>query len=119
SWIFWLIGAIAGSMSAHVITVKILFHWVLGAAGMHLFLRRLGTAEPGCTLGGVLFAFTNPKVRYTGSALNWSLAWIPWVLLAVHWFAEKPCWRRGAILGTSAAMLLLAGAPAVSLYALV
>lgn len=119
NWLFWLWGAIAGSISSTVILVKILLHWVIGSVGMHLFLRRLGVAEPGCYLGGVMFGFTNPKVRYGGSALNWSLAWIPWVLLAVHWFAEKPGWRRGVILGTSAAMLLLSGAPAVLLYALV
>jgi hypothetical protein len=119
NWIFWLWGAITGSLPSVAITVKILLHWVIGAVGMHLFLRRLGAAEPGCYLGGVLFGWTNPKFRYGGSTLNWSLAWIPWVLLAMHWFAEKPGWRRGAVLGTSAAMLLLAGAPAVLLYAFV
>ena len=57
----------------------------------------MGAGEPACYMGGVLFSWTAPKIRYGGSALNWSMAWIPWVLLALHWFAEKPDWRRGTM----------------------
>ncbi len=111
-------GVLTGSVGYGVVGVKILGHWVLAAAGMHLFLRRLGAREQACYAGGTLVAFTSPRMRYGGSALNWSVAWIPWLLLAAHWFAERPTWRRGVVLGTTFSMVLLAGAPAAVIYAL-
>lgn len=119
NWPLILWGLVTGSVSYMLIAVKILGHWVLGMVGMHLFLRRLGAREPACYIGGVLFGFTCPRMRYGGSALNWSMAWIPWVLLALDWFAEKPSPRRGVVLGSAFAMVLLTGAPAVVLYTLV
>ncbi len=111
-------GALTGGVGYGVVAVKILAHWVLAAAGMHVFLRRLGAREPACYAGGALTAFTSPRMRYGGSALNWSVAWIPWLLVATHWFAERPSWRRGVVLGTTFSMVLLAGAPAAVIYAL-
>lgn len=119
NWPIWIWGLLAGGVPHLAITVKILAHWVFGAVGMHLLLRRMGAAEPGCYVGGIIFGWSCPKMRYAGSALNWSLAWIPWVLLAAHWFAERPGPKRGVVLGTAVAMVLLAGAPAVVLYMLV
>jgi hypothetical protein len=119
NWPIWIWGLVADGVPYLAITVKILAHWLFGAVGMHLLLRRLKVAEPGCYVGGIIFGWSCPKMRYGGSALNWSLAWIPWVLLAAHWFAERPSKRRGVVLGTTVAMLLLAGAPAVMLYMLV
>lgn len=119
NWPLLLWGLFAGGVGPAVVAVKILAHWIFGSIGMHLFLRRLGVREPACYAGGVLFGFTCPKVRYNGSALNWSIAWIPWLLLATHWFAEKPSPRRGIVLGSTFAMVLLSGAPAVVLYALI
>ncbi len=117
NWPFLLIGALADGVSYFLIGLKVVAHWAFGAIGMHLFLRRLGAREPGCYVGGVLFGWTCPRLRYGGSALNWSMAWIPWILLAVDWFAAKPSLRRAVVLGTVAAMPLLTGAPAVVLYA--
>jgi hypothetical protein len=119
NWLFAIWGAITGGVPYVAITVKILLHWAFGAIGMHLFVRKLTGNEPASYVSGILFGWTAPKIRYAGSALNWSLAWIPWVLLALWWFAEKPDWRRAVVLGTSVAMLLLAGAPAVVLYMLI
>ncbi len=117
NWLFLLLSSLSGGVSYLMVGVKILAHWAFGAIGMHLFLRRLGAREPACYLGGILYGWTSPKVRYSGSALNWSIAWIPWLLLAVDWFADRPSWRRATVLGSTAAMVLLAGAPAVLLYA--
>ncbi|HUH05186.1 MAG TPA: hypothetical protein VML75_24475, partial [Kofleriaceae bacterium] len=118
NWPLVLWGLISGGTSHMLIAVKILGHWVFGLIGMHLFLRRLGAREPACYLGAALFGFTCPRMRYGGSALNWSAAWIPWVLLALDWFAERPSPRRGIVLGSAFAMVLLTGAPAVMLYTL-
>lgn len=119
NWLFLLGGALTGSLAHVFMELKIVVHWIFGAVGMHLFLRRCRVPEPGCYLGGVLFAFASPPIRYLGNALNWTYAWIPWVLLAAAWFADAPDRRRGAVLGTAVAMTLLAGAPAMFLYMLV
>jgi len=118
NWLLIAIGLLAGGVGPALVAVKILAHWAFGAIGMHLFLRRLGAREPACYAGGLLYGWTCPRMRYGGSALNWSMAWIPWVLLATDWFAEKPGPRRAIVLGSTAAMVLLSGAPAVTLYLL-
>ncbi len=119
NWPLLIWGALGDALPFAIASFKILMHWVFGAIGMHLLLRRMGGKEPACYSAGILFSFTSPKFRYMGSALNWSIAWIPWVLLAVHYFAEKPDKRRAIIMGSALAMVLLSGAPAVVLYALV
>ncbi len=123
NWPLLIWGSLSDSLPFGIASFKILLHWIFGAIGMHLLIRRLGGSreswEPACYAAGILFSFTSPKLRYMGSALNWSVAWLPWVLLAVWYFSEKPNTRRGVIMGTTLAMVLLSGAPAAVLYALV
>lgn len=118
TWILVAIGFLAGGVEHTLMEAKVIGHWIFGALGMHLFARRRGCPEAACYLGGALFAFTSPAIRYGGNALNWTYAWIPWVLLATDYFCEKPSWRRAVVLGTTVAMALLSGAPAVFLYTL-
>ncbi len=119
NWPFAIWGALTGAVPYVAIHVKIIAHWVFGSVGMHLLLRRFGAREPACYVSGLLFGWSAPKIRYGGNALNWSLDWIPWVLLAIHWFAEKPSVKRGIVLGSAASMVLLSGSPATVLYGLV
>lgn len=119
NWPLLLWGSLGDALDFGIASFKIVLHWIFGAIGMHLLIRRFGAREPACYTAGVLFAFTSPKLRYMGSALNWSVAWIPWVLLAVKWFAEKPDTKRAIVMGTALAMVLLSGAPAVVLYTLI
>jgi hypothetical protein len=52
------------------------------------------------------------------SALNWGMAWAPWVLLAVEVWAGRPSARSAGILGLALGMAQLAGAPASFWYIL-
>lgn len=123
NWPLLIWGSFGDSLPFGIASFKIVLHWIFGAIGMHLLIRRLGGSreswEPACYAAGALFSFTSPKLRYMGSALNWSVAWLPWVLLAVWYFSEKPTARRGVLMGTTLAMVLLSGAPAALLYALI
>lgn len=119
NWPLLVWGSISDTLDFGIASFKIVLHWIFGAIGMHLLIRRFGAGEPACYTAGILCAFTSPKLRYMGSALNWSVAWIPWVLLAVKWFAEKPDPRRAVVMGSALAMVLLSGAPAVVLYTLI
>ncbi|MCP4443900.1 MAG: YfhO family protein [Myxococcales bacterium] len=123
NWALLAWGSFGDSLPFGIASFKIVLHWIFGAIGMHLLIRRLGGSreswEPACYAAGALFSFTSPKLRYMGSALNWSVAWLPWVLLSVWYFSEKPTARRGVFMGTALAMVLLSGAPAALLYALI
>lgn len=123
NWPLLIWGSLGDSLPFGIASFKIMLHWIFGAIGMHLLIRRLGGSreswEPACYAAGAIFSFSSPKLRYMGSALNWSVAWLPWVLLAVWYFSEKPNARRGVLMGTALAMVLLSGAPAALLYALV
>jgi len=116
-------GNATGSTGLGLSSFKIYLHWIFGAIGMHLFMRRVlgstSSTEPAAYAAGILFSFTSPKLRYLGSAINWSVAWLPWLMLSIWYFSEKPNARRGVLMGTTLAMILLAGAPAVVLYGLI
>jgi hypothetical protein len=117
NWPLVVWGALTGDVPFGLVSLKILGHALFGALGMHLLARRLGAGPAGSYAAGVLVTFTSPRLRYGGSALNWSVAWIPWLALAALELVERPSWRRAVVLGATAAMVLLAGAPAVVLYA--
>ncbi len=119
NWPLYGWGMLVGQADYALVEVKVIAHWIFGAVGMHLFARQRRVPEPACYVGGVLFAFTSPAIRYGGSTLNWSFAWFPWVLLATDAFARRPDRRRAILLGTCVAMTLLAGAPASFLYMLI
>jgi len=119
NWPLWLWGLAKGEVSSALMDVKVLAHWIFGLLGMHFFLRRRRLPEAACYLGAILFGFTEPAIRYGGNALNWSYAWLPWLLLAIDAFADRIDRKRAIVLGTTLAMTLLAGAPAAVLYAIV
>jgi hypothetical protein len=117
NWPIVLWGALTGDVPFALVSVKILAHALFGALGAHHLARRLGAGPIGAYGAGVLVAFTSPRLRYGGSALGWSIAWMPWLALAALAFLERPTRRHGVLLGAAAAMVLLAGAPAVVVYA--
>ncbi len=119
NWPLFVWGMLTGGADYALVEVKVIAHWIFGAVGMHLFARRRGAVEPACYVGGTLFSFTSPTLRYGGSTLNWTFAWIPWILWATDRFAERPDLRRAIVLGSFVAMSLLAGAPAGFLFMLI
>ena len=116
NWPLWAASALFGGVPFDFISVKFVVHWVFGAAGMHLFLRRLSMPEPACYVGGLLFGWSSPAIRYGGNALNLGYVWLPWILLAIHWFAQRPTYRRAIVLGSVVAMPLLGAAPVMVIY---
>src|SRR5262249_32757990 len=69
--------------------------------------------------GGLLFILSSPFIRHAELALTWSMAWAPWVLLALDVWAEKPSLRSAAALAVALAMAFLAGAAPTFWYTLV
>jgi hypothetical protein len=116
SWPFIAISAAAGGAAWWAITVKILLHFWLAAGGAYASCRRRALPVAACYAAAVMFVLAYPNSHHTGSILVWSLAWAPWMLTAVDALFEKPTATRGALLGFTCAMSLLAGGPASFWY---
>jgi len=102
-----------------LVTVKIVLHFWIGAMGMFAFLRRRQLPAAACYAGGIFFVLCYPLSHAAFSALNWGMAWLPWMLLAVEWWAEKPSPGRGAAVALAFGVSQLTGAPAAFWYSLI
>jgi len=108
-WPLWLISFAIGSAPWWLISIKIVMHLWLGALGMYFLCRRRRLPPAACYLAGVVFLTSYPVLHNGFSAINWSFAWTPWLLLAIDAWAERPSPARGALVAGAAAMGLLAG----------
>ncbi len=106
-----------------------LLHGAFGGLGVFVFLRGRDAGRSGAVCGAIVFAFSEYVVgKLTSGGVNqvWSLAWAPWVLVAIE---RVVAGRRGgaAVLGLTAGLALLAGhvqtwftlGPALAVHALV
>lgn len=118
SWPLVIGALIAGATPWWLIAVKIVFHFWLACMGLYFFLRRRGNPIAACYAGPLIYVLSYPYLHNVFSALNWNMAWAPWALLAVDWWAEKPGYARGAWVALALSMCALAGGPASFWYAL-
>lgn len=90
--------------------VMVASHAVLGALGTQRLAAAAGVSPAAAFLAGAAFAWSGP---WLSSATLWhhycTVAWAPWVLLALESLAAAPCARRAAGLGAAAGMAALAG----------
>jgi hypothetical protein len=117
----WLLlggSALSGGADYWWIAVKVVLHFWLAAFGAWVYLRRRGVHPAACYVGGFVFILSYPYLHNVFSALNWSMAWTPWVLAAIDHFTQRPTRARGALVALAAAMCTLAGAPASFWYSL-
>jgi hypothetical protein len=117
-WLLILIGLVTGP-GLWLMTVKTILHFWIAALGTYALLahRRLPTAA--CYLGALVVITGYPMLQNTMSALNWSFAWAPWMVLAVEVWAARPTLGRGAQVGGAVGMGFLAGAPATFWYGVI
>ncbi|HEU5055824.1 MAG TPA: hypothetical protein VFU21_04845, partial [Kofleriaceae bacterium] len=117
----WLLlggAALSGGADYWWIAVKVTLHFWLACFGAWVYLRRRGLHPAACYVGGFVFILSYPYLHNVFSALNWSMAWTPWVLAAIDHFAARPTRPRGALLALTGAFCTLAGAPASFWYSL-
>ena len=116
NWLLVGLGLLGGS-GFWLVTLKTLFHMWWWALGTYVWLRRLRVPPTAAGAAGILCLLAYPANAWF-AALNWGMAWAPWVLVAVDVFAERPSARGGAWLALALAMCQLAGAPASFWYTL-
>ncbi|HKE15517.1 MAG TPA: hypothetical protein VKB80_11655 [Kofleriaceae bacterium] len=112
NWLLLAGSAIAGHVSYGVVTVKVVLHIWLACFGLFVYLRRRGLHTAACYAGGVIFVVGYPHLHNLFSALNWNIAWAPWILAAVDHWAARPSRGRGALVALTGALCALAGGPA-------
>lgn len=116
TWTLLAGAATVGEVDYWWIAVKVVMHFWLACFGTWVFLRRRGVHPAACYVGGLAFILSYPFLHNVFSALNWSIAWAPWVLASLDAWATRPTRWRGALVALLAALCMLAGAPASVWY---
>jgi len=117
NWVLLAMATITGP-EQWLMAFKAMFHFWFAGIGMYVFLRRRGNPAASCYVGGIFYLLTYPFSTYMFSALIWGMAWLPWVMIAIDRWAEKPTWGRGAGVALTMAICQLAGAPGAFWYVL-
>jgi len=92
-------------------------HVFLAALGAWLLARRLGADARGALLAGLLFAAGGALVvRFHYYMTFYPVAWVPWLLVAVHAFTERPTLMRWSLVAPPIALAILTGFPQTALY---
>jgi hypothetical protein len=95
-------------------------HVLLAGLGAFVLARRLGADPGGARLAGLLFAAGGALVvRFHYYMTFYPVAWVPWLLAAVHAFAERPTLKRFALVPMPIALAILTGFPQTALYGIV
>jgi hypothetical protein len=110
TWVLLVLGWATRGAGYWLIDFENLFHLWLAATGMYAYLRRRGVAPAACYVGGLVLVLSSPFIHHIDLNLNWSMAWAPWALLAVDFWALRPTAARAAGLAAALAMAFLAGA---------
>ncbi len=112
----WLAGLLPVRLA---ISLNLLLHlWLMGA-GMWLFLRRSGATQTGALAGAFTFAFSGfsgARLLAGHVGLLATIAWLPWLLLALQWAAQAKRWQAGVLAGIPLALAILAGHTASLIY---
>ncbi len=92
------------------------FHWIFGAFGIFLLLKKLN-AESQTALIGCIWWAGSGFVLSLFSFYNMIAAasWIPWMLLSLRLLVQYGKWRDAAALGLCAGLQFLSGEPVTSL----
>ena len=109
----WLFAVLPASWA---FTVNVASVSIVCAAGMHVFLRRLGCSPLAAVLGVLTFTYTGfmwGQAVHLGLVIGMSFT--PWMLLAVHELGTSPepreARRWAALLGGCGGLVVLAGDP--------
>lgn len=102
-----------------LLQISILTYYALGLLGFFIFLRRLKTSQLAAALGSVVFVFSGFHVGHLNHVNFYtSTMLLPWLLLTVHLFLQKPTLTKTGLLALLAATGALSGQPQITLYTL-
>lgn len=118
NWVLVGTAGLLGDTPYWLVAVKVVLHFWLACFGCWFYLRQRGLHTAACYAGGIAFIFSYPFFHNVFSALNWGVAWAPWILAAIDAWTRRPRRASAAVLALTGSMSFLAGAPASFFYAL-
>jgi hypothetical protein len=116
----------------YVLSLKLthLLGFLIAAWGMHRWAKKLTGRPAAAFLASAAYTFApyhlvNVYLRGDSLAEFWAMAWLPWIMLAIHSAARRPTARHMAGVGLAFGALVmthnvsaLIAAPFIALYAL-
>lgn len=117
SWLCYLLSFI--SDGAWLIQVKVLVNLWVGLVGMHLLCARRTGSDLAGALAALAFVFGSPLLVHKNGAFLWPLLYLPWAMLALERFLDRPGVAGGALLALAVGLCGSAGHPQSFFYDLV
>ena len=116
----WLVAAFTDPASG--VTVSILLHYLISAAGLYLLARRLGRSRAGAALGALVWGLGGCNLAHLSHLpILSAAAWMPWMLWTTDGLLSAGASRRrtawGVALAAVAALQVLAGHAQMTLLA--
>lgn len=103
----------------NLLQVSVMGYYALGLAGMFIFLRR-HVSGLGAALGSLVFVFSGFHIGHLNHVNFYTATMLlPYLLLAVETFCQKPTAYRVAALSLLAAAMALSGQPQVVTYSFI
>jgi len=91
--------------------LSLLLRLLVAGAGTFLWLRRAGRSPPASALGAVAFALSGPMVAWLAHPHTLTVAWAPWLLLALDRTQADPVARNAAGVALATGLVLAGGHP--------
>ncbi len=111
--VHWLMAALSGlfGAGAWVMLVQVLVHILIAALGMHYYLQRRGLSPQARWFGSLAYVLSSRLAKSKDQTALGTVAWFPWMLIAIEDTVRRPSWRPATALGLVVAVDLLAGYP--------
>jgi hypothetical protein len=117
SWLCYLLSFV--SEGPWLIQVKVLVNMWIGLAGMHFLCARRTGSDLAGALGALAYVLGSPLLVHKNGAFLWPLLYLPWAVLALEHFLDRPSAGRGALLAIAVGLCGSAGHPQGFFYDLV
>lgn len=109
----WALAALTGACGSQIwiALLQVLLHVGLAGGGTYLLLRRRGLPRASCLLAALTFVLCSRFAKSKDQTVLGTVAWLPWLLLALDQLLRRPTWRAGVALGLVVGLDFLAGYP--------
>jgi hypothetical protein len=100
-----------------LLQVSVLTYFAIGLLGMFIFLRHRKFTQLASSFGAIVFVFSGFNIGHL-SHVNFYTATmlLPWLLIAICFFINKPSPAKVAIMSLISATIALSGQPQMALY---
>jgi hypothetical protein len=117
NWVCVLVSPIVGT-GPGLMMFKILLLFYAALWGTHVLLYRWTRCHAGAALAAITYCVGAPVLVHKNGALLWPMLYLPWAMVALDAYLDRPSLRRGALLGFAVGATGAAGHPQGFFYAL-